>query len=209
VGIGAAGPISHAAAVSWRLLASAVLGLAVAAALWWLVFGGGDEERAERALSEAGSKKRTQLALTALFYGNIPLLLGLVAVAAAILRAVVSAAGQPAAASVLGMTAGHDMAIRTGQAAVLALGAALFLGGDVAIRRILATGPVRLRAAAAVVALATTAVGATAGLDAQLAVVAAVLILPLVAERDSRGAGGRSGPARPAGGDSAGADAAG
>ncbi len=48
VGIGAAGPTSQPASVSWRLLASAVLGLAVAAALWWIVFGAGDEDRAGR-----------------------------------------------------------------------------------------------------------------------------------------------------------------
>src|SRR3984957_10534147 len=45
VGIGAADPAS-AGQVSWRLLAGAVLGLAVAAALWWLVFGTGAGGRA-------------------------------------------------------------------------------------------------------------------------------------------------------------------
>ena len=199
VGIGAAGPISHAASVSWRLLASAVLGLAVAAALWWIVFGAGDEDRARRALSRADSRQRTQLALGALFYGNIPLLLGLVAVAAAVLRAVVTAAGHPAAVSVLGSSAGPGTGIKIAQAAVLAAGAALFLAGDAVIRRILGTGPVRPRAAAAVLALATMAVGAAAGLDAQLLVVAAVLMLPLITERDTGTAGG----------DPAGADAAG
>ena len=189
VGIGAAGPISHAASVSWRLLASAILGLAVAAALWWIVFGAGDEDRARRALARADSRRRTQLALGALFYGNIPLLLGPVAVAAAILRAVVTAAGHPAAVTVLGRSAGPGTGIKIAQAAVLAAGAALFLAGDVAIRRILRTGPVRQRAAAAVLALATMAIGAAAGLDAQLLVVAAVLVLPLIAERDGDGSG--------------------
>ncbi len=57
-------------------------------------------------------------------------------------------------------------------------------------------------------ALATMAVGATAGLDAQLLVVAAVLVLPLIAERD-RGGEETPAAARPAGGDPPPADAAG
>jgi len=98
--------------------------------------------------------------------------------AAAILMAVVQAAGHPAAMSVLGAGAGagQGVAARAGQAAVLAGGAALFLAGDVVIRRVLGTGPVRLRLTASIAALATTVI-----------VVAGVLIAPLVAER---GAGG-------------------
>ena len=188
VGIGAAGPVRDASAVSWRLLATTVLGLAVAATLWWIVFGSGDEARAVRVLTDATSKRRTQLALSAFFYGNIPLLLGLVALAAGILRAVIEAAGQPAPVS------------RAGLAAVLAAGAALFLAGDVVIRRVLRTGPTRLRAIAAVVVLATTAVGAAAGLEAQLVVVAVVLIAPLVAERDQAGRGGARPPSASAAG---------
>jgi low temperature requirement protein LtrA len=170
IGIGAAGPVS-AGRVSWGLIGAAVLGLVVAAALWWIVFGSGDDERAGQVLSAATSRRRTQLALGALFYGNIPLLLGLVAMAAGILRAVLE-------------TAGHaGPGPRTAQAAVLAVGAALFLAGNVVIRRVLRTGPTRLRIAAAAAALATTAVGATLGLEAQLLLVAAVLIAPLIAER--------------------------
>jgi low temperature requirement protein LtrA len=190
VGVGAAGPVSQAPGISSRLLIAAVLGLAVAAALWWIVFGAGDEERAERALAEASSSRRTQLALRALFYGYIPLLLGLVAMAAAILMAVVQAAGPPAATSVLGAGggAGQDVAARTGQAAVLAGGAALFLAGDVLIRQMLRTGPVRLRVAAAIAALATIVVGLAAGLDVQLLLVAGVLVAPLLAEPVTGGA---------------------
>jgi len=162
-----------------------VLGLAVAAALWWLVFGSGDEERAERVLTQASSERRTALALNAFFYGNIPLLLGLVALASGILRAILLAGGQS--------TATPSSAAGIGQATVLACGAALFLLGEVIIRRQLGTGPYLLRGAAAAGALATTAVGATAGLDAQLAVVAAVLVAPLILE----GEPARSEPAGP------------
>jgi low temperature requirement protein LtrA len=204
IGIGAAGPVS-AGRVSWQLLGGAVLGLVVAAALWWIVFGSGDDERAGQVLSAAASRRRTQLALGAFFYGNIPLLLGLVALAAGILRAVLEAAGHA------------GTGLQTAQAAVLAAGAALFLTGDVVIRRVLRTGPTRLRIAAAAAALATTAAGATLGLEAQLLLVAAVLIAPLIAERQlARGqaiggppAPSPPGPATGGPGEPASADAAG
>ena len=89
------------------------------------------------------------------------------------------------------------VAARTGQAVVLAGGAALFLTGDVVIRRVLRIGPVRLRVAAAIAALATTVVGVAGGLRVQLVLVVAVLIAPLIAE------------ARRGGGESARGDAAG
>jgi low temperature requirement protein LtrA len=174
VGIGAAGPASQPGGASWRLLAGAVLGLAVAAALWWIVFGAGDEERTVEVLTRASSERRAVLALTAFFYGFIPLLLGLVAIAAGVLKAVL-AVGKPGA--------GFGPHATLGQAALLAIGAALFLAGNVIIRRQLGTGPVRPRSVASAAALATTAVGVAAGLEAQLIVVAAVLVAPLLAER--------------------------
>jgi low temperature requirement protein LtrA len=181
VGIGAAGPASHARSVSWQMLAGALLGLAVAAALWWIVFGSGDERQAERVLAGVSSEKRTSLILNVLFYGNIPLLLGLVAMAAAVQRALVQATSQGGA--------GLDLGARTGQAAVLAAGAALFLTGDVIVRRMLRLGPFRLRLGAAVAVLATIPVGAAAGLEAQLLLVAALLVAPLIAERSAAAPG--------------------
>jgi low temperature requirement protein LtrA len=168
VGIGAAVPAARAGGANWRLLAIAVLGLIVAAALWWIAFGSGDDARAEQALVKAGDTRRPALALSAFFFGFIPLLLGLVALAAGVLGSV----------QLAGTTGGS-----VGQSAVLACGAALFLGGNAAVRRHLRTGPVRLRVIAAALALVTIAVGAVAGLDVQLVVVALVLILPLPAER--------------------------
>jgi low temperature requirement protein LtrA len=174
VGIGAAGPASSGP-VSWRLLAGAVLGLAAAAALWWLVFGTGEEELAEQAMTRVKADRRPVLALNAYFYGNIPLLLGLVALAAGVLREVVQAAGRPAPAA--------GSAASAAQAAVLACGAALFLGGNLIIRWQLGLGPVRPRILAAAAAVATIPVGVYAGLVAQLALVAVVLVAPLIAER--------------------------
>jgi low temperature requirement protein LtrA len=167
VGIGVARPLSRPGGVNWSLLAIAVLGLIVAAALWWLVFGSGDDERAQEALIKAGRARRPALALSAFFYGFIPLLLGLVGLAAGVLMAV----------TVVGSTRGS-----IGQSAVLACGAAIFLGGNAAIRRHLRITPVRFRAVAAALALATIPIGAVAGLDVQLVIVALVLVLPLPAE---------------------------
>ena len=172
VGIGAAGPATQPGAVSWRLLASAVLGLAVAAAQWWIVFGSGDEVQAERTLTDASSERRTRLALSAYFYGFIALLLGLVATAAGVLRSVILTATPHAPAM--------PVSVRAGQAAILAGGAALFLAGNVINRRQLTAEPVRLRIMAAAAVLASTGVGVAAGLEAQLVVVIALLVAPLI-----------------------------
>jgi low temperature requirement protein LtrA len=168
IGIGVAAPVDRPGGADWKLLAIAVLGLVVAAALWWIVFGSGDDERAEQALTRASSTRRPAMALGGFFYGFIPLLLGLIGLAAGVLKAVTLAGGAGASAR---------------QAAVLACGAALFLGGNAAVRRYLRIGPVRFRAAAAVLALATIPIGATAGLDVQLVIVAMVLVAPLLGER--------------------------
>jgi low temperature requirement protein LtrA len=157
---------SHPGGVSARLVTSSVLGLALAAALWWVLFGGDDEERAQAALTTASSERRTALALQALFYGNAPVLLGLVAMAAGVQEAI----KEPGAA-------------RPATAAVLAAGAAPFLGGDAAVRTLLWRGGVAFRAAGAIAALATMAAGATIGLRAQVALLTAVLAVTLLAER--------------------------
>jgi low temperature requirement protein LtrA len=168
VGIGAAGPVSRRGGVDWTLLAIALLGLVVAAALWWIVFGSGDDARAEQALNRVGDTRRPAMALSAFFYGFIPLLLGLVGLAAGVLMATQHAGATRSSA---------------GQAAVMACGAALFLGGNAAVRWHIRTGPARLRALAAALALATIAIGVVAGPDVQLAVVAVILVAPLVAEQ--------------------------
>jgi low temperature requirement protein LtrA len=186
VGIGAAGPASRGGPPAWHLLASAVLGLAVAAALWWMVFGSGDDESAVVVMRAASGDRRAVLALNVFFYGNIPLLLGLIAMAAGILRAVVQATGPGVPPAGSGPAAA--------QALVLGGGAALFLAGDVISRWQLGTGPFRVRAAAAGAAVATAAVGTFAGLNAQLVLVAAVLIAPLLLERGPGERGGSGNP---------------
>jgi low temperature requirement protein LtrA len=180
IGVGAGRLAGHSAADDARIIVAAVLGLALAAALWWIVFGSSDEDEAERVLTEASSERRISLALGAFFYCNIPLLLGLVAMAAGV-EAAIERSGR--------ITAGP-----AGAAVALAAGAAAFLAGDAAIRRLLKIGPVRLRAAAAVLALATAFIGAFVALEVQVAVLALLLAGTLVLERKQS----RVGPATPA-----------
>ncbi|HEY7146032.1 MAG TPA: low temperature requirement protein A [Streptosporangiaceae bacterium] len=168
-------------AISLQLVAAAVLGLALAALLWWTIFGDGSDDLAEQVLTASSGQRRVSLALSAYFYGNIPLLLGVVAIAEGVQQAIARAAGQAAGGA-------------TAAAVVLAAGAALFLAGDVTFRRLLRIGPVAIRAGAAVAAAATVAVGLSVTIEAQLAVVSAVLAVMLAAERFLPGAGRAAGP---------------
>jgi low temperature requirement protein LtrA len=168
IGVGVGRLAGYSGAENARLIAAAVLGLALAATLWWIVFGTADEEEAERVLTAVSSERRTALALSAFFYGNIPLLLGLIAMAAGVGEAI---------GHVTRLVAGP-----VGAAVVLAAGAALFLAGDVAIRGLLRLGPVRMRVTAAVLALATAPIGALVALEVQLIVITVLLVVMLILE---------------------------
>ncbi len=193
VGIGAArlggaartGPRAAAAGLGARppgeatasLVIASVLGLALAAALWWALFGGGDDDddAAERVLTSSSTRRRSALALSAFFYGNIPLLRGIVAIATGVQQAIEGSFGQLPGGSARG-------------AVTLAAGAALFLAGDVAFRRLLGLGPVLIRSITAAAVLATIALGVAVSVEAQLALVTAMLAAMLVAEHYLAGA---------------------
>src|SRR5213079_1404452 len=74
--------------LSAGLVVTAVLGLALAAALWWLYFDG-EDDRAERALDAAPDARNPWLALFAFGYAFLPVLGGIVVLAAGIKEAVV------------------------------------------------------------------------------------------------------------------------
>ena len=161
IGIGAAGhPVTAA------LLAQAVLALALAAALWWTYFGVGDDERAEEAMTRADPAARPGLALSAYFYAYIPMLLGIVALAAGVKRVIGHAgpAGFPACLALAG-------------------GVALYLVGGIIFRRTLRIGTQRFRASAAIAALAALTVGVTVSVAGQIAVLTAIVAAALVLER--------------------------
>jgi low temperature requirement protein LtrA len=159
-------------ALDLGLFAAVLLGLALAAALWWTYFAG-DEEGAGRALAAAPVDRRFRLANAAYFYAYTPMLLGVIVIAAGVKRSI-----------------GHVTdRLEPGPALALAGGVAIYLAGDVAFRRALGIRPVGYRAAAAVAALATVVLGLRLAAAVQLVALIVVLVAMLGAERRWRRAG--------------------
>jgi len=142
-----------------------VLGLALTAALWWAYFVG-DERGAEEALRATPEERRPMRALASYFYAQIPMMLGIVCVAAAI-RTALPHPTSPASAS---------------QALLLAGGAAAFLAGDLCFRAALALPRASWRLLALPLALASAILGLAGSITAQLGLVAAILLAALAAE---------------------------
>jgi low temperature requirement protein LtrA len=140
------------------LVAWVVVGLGLAAALWWTYFDG-DDERAERAMHEANGPERSRLALQAYYYAHLFMIAGIVLAAAGVHEAV-EHVHEPAAAN----------------AWLISVGVAVYLVGASAFRALLSIGPVRARIVAAVVSLGAVPIGEVAGSLAQLAVVVVVLV---------------------------------
>lgn len=151
------------------LVVAALLGLALAAAVWWSYFAR-DDVRAEESLTAADDVRRTQMTMFGYFYAHIPLVVGII----------VAAAG-------MGTAVGHAWdGLHTGPALALAGGVALYLAGDVAFRRTVRIGPSRIRLGAAAAALAVTPLGlwlAAAEIAALVLVIAAALALEHAATR--------------------------
>jgi low temperature requirement protein LtrA len=164
IGIGAA-----PAGVTFSVALAAVLGLALSAVLWWTYFGDGDDERAEQAMAATDRSRRAGLAL-AIYYAHIPILLGVVTLAAGAALTI----GNPA------------RPLPGGEAVAVAGGAALFLAGSAWFRWELRIGPIELRLAGAGFALATAAIGATINAEVQLAVLLAGIVAMLAGERYAR-----------------------
>ncbi|WP_424185936.1 low temperature requirement protein A [Actinokineospora sp. G85] len=66
--------------ISWPIVAGAVLGLAIAASLWWAYFDT-NVLIMEHALAEAGGAERTKLARSAFTYLHLPIIIGVVMLA--------------------------------------------------------------------------------------------------------------------------------
>ncbi|MBA2381249.1 MAG: low temperature requirement protein A [Chloroflexi bacterium] len=148
-------------------LIGALLGLALAAGLWWTYFGG-DEEIAGRAMSGADPLARFGLAINGYFFAFIPMLLGIVATAAGIHGAIAH----------LPDRSGVDDAL------ILGGGVALYLAGECAFRRAMGVGWNGRRLLAVLAAAATSSLGVAASGGAQLAALA--LIPVLIAALDAR-----------------------
>jgi low temperature requirement protein LtrA len=161
IGLGAEG---HPVTVSLAL--AAVLGLALVAALWWVYFGVGDDDRAEQAMLAADPAARPTLAFSAYFYPYIAMLLGVVALAAGVKQGIVD----------------PGSTLPAGPSVALGCGVALFLAGTAAVRQALRIGAVRYRLAAAVLCLAASALGVTASVAAEMVLVTVIVAVSLVAE---------------------------
>jgi low temperature requirement protein LtrA len=142
----------------------AVLGLALAACLWWVYFGG-DDERAAAALESAGGSRRTVLALNGYAYTHVAILLGVVCVATGMKRAVAHPGAE----------------LPWGHAIALSGGVALFLAGEVAFRAVLRLGRLAPRLLALPVLVATAGAGRAAA-GWQLSALVAVLAVLFAAE---------------------------
>jgi low temperature requirement protein LtrA len=169
IGIGAAG-----IEVTAGLIVAAALTMVTLAGLWWCYFAGDNERRAETALGAADGRRRLLMSLVGYGHCFLPLLGGIIVLAAG-LKTVVAhpwdALPVPAALAVGG-------------------GMALYLAGDVLLRLVLHLGSNWTRGVAAVLAAASTVVGATESAVAQLAVLAAVVVLLVAAEHLARQPGG-------------------
>jgi len=141
------------------LIAVALLGLALSACLWWAYFGG-DDQRAEEALMAAPPARRSMLAIQSYGYAHLALLLGIIAIAAA----VEEIAHHPADVLDIGL------------AVALGAGGALYLGGQAGFRRVLTIGTPIPRLLAAVVCLATVPLGSALAAAAQLGALLAIFL---------------------------------
>jgi low temperature requirement protein LtrA len=161
IGIGASG-----LPVDAELVLVAILGLLLAAGLWWSYFGADDDAQAEEALTSAPAHERPWIALYGFGVAHYFLLLGIVLVAVGLKKGT-----------------GHAYDELTGaQALALGGGVALFLAADVAFRRVLRLGRSVHRAGAAVAALATVPLGSEVAATAQLGALALILVLALAGE---------------------------
>jgi len=152
--------------VRMPLVRAAVLGLALAAALWWTYFDR-DDLRGEHALARADAPERARLGVQAYWFAHLVMIAGVVV----------------AAAGLEGVIANVVRLVPTATAWRLGAGVAIYLAGDVAFRRLLHLDPVRGRVVAATLAVATAPIGLAVGYVAQLTVLVFLLTGMLMLER--------------------------
>jgi low temperature requirement protein LtrA len=149
--------------VDLELALAALLALALTASLWWLYFR--DEAAIEEAMIEADDARRARLALLGFGYWHYGLVLGVVAVAAGLKKAI----GNPY--DPLGNWIGLELAV----------GVALFVACTSGFVKTLGIGARPVRLVAAALAFLTFPIGtqwtAVAQLGALTAIVAAALII--------------------------------
>ncbi len=159
IGAGAAGlPLDGG------LVLVALLSLSLSAALWWVYFS--DEEEVERAFTEAAPERRPDLALKGFGYWHYGILLGIVALAAGLKKAI----GDP------------YEPLDDWISAALSVGTALFIVSEVGFRRTFGLARNRIRLVTAAVVVATIPLGTELGAAAQVGAIAALVAAGLAAE---------------------------
>jgi low temperature requirement protein LtrA len=146
-------------------IVAALLGLALTAALWWLYFSG-DDDRAEAALDAAQGEHKPWLALNAFGYAFVPILGGVVLIAAGLKLAVVR----------------YNEPSTVAAAVFLAAGVAIYLAGLAIFRWLIHVRSIAIRPVMAGLALLTAFIGLRITPVAQLAVLVVVLIAGNIAE---------------------------
>jgi low temperature requirement protein LtrA len=146
-------------------IATALLGLALAAGLWWLYFNG-EEERAEESMDRAPDERRAWLGLNAFGYVFLLILGGIVLVAAGMKLAVVS----------------YDQPATLATAVFLAGGVAAYAIGLAFFRGVLHSGSMIVRLVIAVLALPTIWLGIRFTPVPQIAALVVILIAGIAAD---------------------------
>ena len=146
-------------------IAAALLGVALTAALWWLYFSG-DEERAEAALDAAQGVRKFWLALNVFGYAFVPILGGIVLVAAGLKLAVVR----------------YNEPSTVAAAAFLAGGVAIYLAGLALFRWLIHAHGVGVTILMGFLAVVTTFIGLRTTPVVQLAALVVILVAGNVIE---------------------------
>jgi low temperature requirement protein LtrA len=146
-------------------IVTALLGLALAAAMWWLYFDG-EDDRAERALDDTSAERNPWLALYAFGYAFLAVLGGIIVVAAGVKESV--------------LVYRHPATAAT--AWFLAAGVALYVAALALLRLILHTGPLTPRLVMAGAALATFLAGYAISPEVQMGTLTAILVIGIFAE---------------------------
>jgi low temperature requirement protein LtrA len=154
--------------VSIERVIAAILGLAVAAGLWWLYFDR-EEESAVNAFKSSDGPRRSWLALHAYGYAFLPLLAGVIIFAAGLQRGIID----------------PTKPTESNTATLVAAGISLFAIALVGLRARLRLGRLRLRFALVPLALLTIIIGTKISALAQLGAIAALLLGTILAERRS------------------------
>jgi low temperature requirement protein LtrA len=155
--------------ITFGLVVVAMLGLTISYLMWWVYFAG-DDTRAEHALAAIDPSRRARAALEAYGWAHYVLLLGIVAAAAGIKKAVSHPVGH----------------LTWPQALVLGAGVAVYLVGEVWFRRVLRIGRLRYRLLGALAMLATVPVGAVWAVGQMLLLIVFIVGMFYVEEFDLR-----------------------